>query len=201
MALQGVPRGQAAGPGHVDVGLQVLHLAGRHRFAQANRLAQRADVHQEIVHRRFDVDASSAAGRIECRSTRRRPRSSAGGFWISSGSTKRTFNSPALLVDEQPQEPLAVAVQAADGLLLPLAPLVPLAEILEHLAAVVEHPLAGPHRIPRQHVVGVPAAHGIGYAVAGGADGVRVRLGEDPRAGPDLPQFDLVDVGEGRRAG
>ncbi len=44
VALQGVPGGQAAGPGHVDVGLEVLHLAGRHRLAKADRLAQRADV-------------------------------------------------------------------------------------------------------------------------------------------------------------
>ncbi len=188
VALQGVPRGQAAGPGDVDVGLEVLHLAGRHGFPQADRLAQRADVHEEIAHRRLDVDR-----RPRVRGARDLGELDAEVNAVGRGLVGRVLDLQRLdeadvqlaprLVDEQPQEPLAVAVQAADGLLLPPAPLVPLAEVLERLAAVVEHRFAGRMRIARQHVVGVSAAHGVGHAVAGGADRVRVRLGEDPRTG------------------
>ena len=197
----GRPRGQVIS----TLALRCCTSVGRHRLAEADHLAQRADVDQEVVHRRLDVvDRIFGPGLHPLEldaEVHAVGRGLIGRVLDLQRFDEADVQLALLLVDEQPQEPLAVAVQPADGFFLPLAPLVPLAEIVEHLAAVAEHLLAGIVGVARQDLIGMPAAHDIGHAVAGGADGVGIGLGEDPRAGPDLPQLDFVDVGEGRRPG
>ncbi len=176
----------------------MLHLPRRYRLPQADRLAQRADVHEKIVQRPLDIDLLADAGELdaEVHSIGRR---TVGRILHLQRLDEADVQLACRFVLEQPQEPLAVAIEPADRLFLPLAPLVAAAEILKHLPAVAEQGFVG--RIAAgQHAVGVAVAHGVGHAVPLGANGVGIHLGKDPRAGTDLPQLDLIDVGEGRCA-
>ncbi len=136
MALQGVEDRQPAGAGEIDVGRQPLHVGGGHRLAKLRHRALRVDVDDGVFQRRLHVQPAGVPGEADAEEPAVGGRR-AGRVLDFQRLDEADAEHAALNIREEPQEPLAVAVQPADGLLLPLGPAVDAAELVQHRAAVV----------------------------------------------------------------
>ena len=183
----------------------MLDLIGRHRLAEADGFPQCADGDNVVLDGRLDVEGGRGVAVLALNLFEADAKIGAVGAGLVGGVLDlQRFDEAdvelgALLVDEEAEEPFAVAVEAADGLFLAGGPLVALAKIFDNLQAVVGG-LLGDVVLPAGNLVRVAAADGVGDAIACRADRVGVGLREDAAAGADLAELDLVDVGPCRRS-
>ena len=100
---------------------------------------------------------------------------------------------------KEPQKALAVAVLAADDLLLPLVPVVEAEKLVEDRLHVAEQRLRRSLAFLRHGAIGVPAADDVTDAVFMAVDGEFVARGQGPALCADLGKLRFVGEGNARR--
>ena len=116
------------------------------------------------------------------------------------GSTNRTRVVPSGAA-KQPQEALAVAVLAADDLLLPLVPLVHADELVQHGLHFGRRRVGGGRPGLATHAVAVAAADDVADAVFVAVDGEGVAGGQRAALAANFGQLRLVEDHAGGSAG